>query len=185
MKKSICTLALCILITTVYKAQTPPYNGLEEMHIFNYSEFTMGGHVTGSRPGLCYPTLDGHFGDNIYPAGDPLGRDYVMYNKYYNTNTATVPIYTWYFKGNAAASPVPLTPGIIPINNSAGIYTTLTVFSGMIVEYWDNISIHNNFAVNTVNTAGGDCESYPLNFSDGIIDVESFYIGNNYYVIIA
>lgn len=184
MKNLLYAFVLCMLSSSFYKAQTPgpPYYATDEMNIFNYSEFTMGGHVTGSRPGSCYPTLDGHFGDFIYPKDDPLGRDVVQYKKYRYSNLATVPIHEWYMKGSSTA-----TPAVIPANHSSlsGIYGTFTVFTGMIVEYWnDDMSIYNNFAVNTVNTAGPDCDQYPMIYSDTDIDVESFYLGTDYYVVI-
>ncbi|WP_407404176.1 hypothetical protein [Chryseobacterium sp.] len=104
----------------------------------------------------------------------PGAKTIILEAGMYNSHLTTIPISTWYVTGSATTAPFPIASTNTVLN---GIYATQTIWTGMIVEYWDNISVNAGFAV---NTAVGNCEQYPLYDSDINIEAESFYIDNNF-----
>ncbi len=181
MKKLIFILIASVFTTTCYQAQT--FSASDEMHIYNYTHYTMGGHVMASKPTTCYPTVTGGFDQNIFPTGDPLGRDIVMYKKFNNSHLTTIPISIWTIKASATTSAFNL-PSSSPLLINP--YAQQTRWSGILVEYWDNNgTVNSGFGLNIVNAAQGDCSQYPMTYFDPVspITVESFYIDDNYYVI--
>lgn len=149
MKKLIFILIASVFTTTCYQAQT--FSASDEMHIYNYTHYTMGGHVMASKPTTCYPTVTGGFDQNIFPTGDPLGRDIVMYKKFNNSQSATIPISSWLVKGGATTTPYPLYPSVPANVPLLGFFETQVRWSGILVEYWDNNgTVNSGFGLNIV-----------------------------------
>lgn len=184
-------LTLLLASGTIYfmNAQGPPYATTDEMQILNYSKFIMGGHVSATNNG-SFPALRGPFSDNVYPVGDPLGRNITSYRKYYNSHLSAVPINNWWVATAATTTYLNL-PSINPVLNTP--FGTLAGWGGMQVEYWDpnDPSAQGGFSVNydvRIEVTGGThmILTYPMTYSDANISVASFYTGgtNNDYIVV-
>lgn len=187
--KKLLTLLLASGSIYFINAQGPPYATTDEMQILNYSKFIMGGHVSATNNG-SFPALRGPFNDNIYPVGDPLGRNITSYRKYMNSHLSPVPINNWWVATAATTTYLTLASTSPALNSPFG---TLTGWGGMEVEYWEpNTGLpQGGFAVNydvRIEVAGGThmILTYPMTYSDANISVVSFYTGgtNNDYIVI-
>lgn len=187
--KKLLTLLLASGSIYFINAQGPPYATTDEMQILNYSKFMMGGHVSATNNG-SFPALQGPFSYNIYPVGDPLGRNITSYRKYMNSQLSSVPINTWWI-ATAATTNYLTQPSTSPVLNSP--FGTLTGWGGMQVEYWEpNTGLPaGGFSVNydaRIESPGGThmILTYPMTYSDANISVTSFYTGgtNNDYIVI-
>lgn len=181
--KKLSLLCIFLLLTGAHlKAQ---FSASDEMHIFNYTSYTMGGSVSAKSPANCYPALNGPFNENIFPTGDPLGRDVVMYKKYRDSHLTTIPISNWYIA--TSSSSYTIYPSTSP--NLTSPFGTTTRWGGLLVEYWNYATtVNGGFGVNYFSFITGSsnvCETRPMFYSDANLSVDSFYIDDNYYVIIS
>ncbi|QQQ29879.1 hypothetical protein [Chryseobacterium indoltheticum] len=182
-------LILCIALASVpfYKA----YSISDEMQILNYSRYTLGGHIS-ARADNCFPALRGEFSDNIYPDGDPLGRNVTYYKKFRNSQNAIVPITQW--KVATTANTYVTQSANNPILDNP--FGTLARWGGIEVEYWnpnggsyDNGGFALNYDVRMESPGSPNvCLLYPMNYTDANVTVTSFYLDptapDDYVVVI-
>ncbi|MDF0720578.1 hypothetical protein P0M11_11275 [Kaistella sp. PBT33-4] len=193
MKNLFFLLLLSFTANTYFAQGSPPYTGSDAMSIYNYTHWTIyGGGITAINEANCTPVLSASTDNWIQPYNDPSGQWWTVYKKFKNLQIANIPISGWTYyltTGSTVGTYVPSDPAQ-QASTILNVFELTAGWGGMLSEYDDlahgigggYIGVGYQYGYNNTSTAV--CHTQPWVHTDTNLTATSFFVGNDYYIVV-
>ena len=187
MKKIIISLIFAFTINFLPAQGTPPYMIEHTMYIYNYTKYALyhGQVSTRNEANGCWPSATGHLASWVMPIDDPSGLWWTELRKF--SGYTNIPLNNClYFPNSSVTTGLTILPYVTG-GSLAPVAGTSTGWGGYLAEYGDvdgavlgyiAVGYHYNEVAST------PCYTYPWVHTDAFMTATSFYIGNDYYLVV-
>lgn len=183
--KKLLILFFCSTVVNLLSAQgTPPYTNDDTMYIYNYSNHALyNGQISAKDEAACWPSVKGYLASWIMPNNHPSGQWWTSLRKFTGTNVSNVPVNQWFLYPNSSTTAgLPFLP-----SGPSTLYGTWAGWGGYLAEYGDvDGAVLGYIAVGYHYNEGAStpCYTNPWVHTDAFMTATSFYIGNDYYLVV-